>query len=186
MRLCTDISAVLVLVLAGSVSAWTDKSIQSGANAKPDFSGVWKPDPAKMTRKATPKTGQKDLPPPPPPDEDEDSGAPTITIRHQDLKMSITTASPDGEDVSILNLTTDGQENTNPVDEGNTYNKSKSHWDGARLITEWTIQQYGQAIARGTDTRYLGEDGKTMIVDQRIDTDEAVIELHQVFVRADK
>jgi hypothetical protein len=186
MRLLIGIAAGLALGLSYPGFARACDRVQSESAQKPDFSGVWQPDPAKMTRKTTPKAGQKDLPPPPPPDEDDDSGPPSITIQHKDQKISITTSSADGEDVSILNLTTDGQENTNPVDEGNTYNKSKSHWEDGKLITEWTVEQYGKPIFNGRDVRWLSEDGKMMIVETRLENEQTVTELHQELVRKGK
>ncbi|HYL99703.1 MAG TPA: hypothetical protein VEZ90_12170 [Blastocatellia bacterium] len=183
MKAVPVLTSTLAFALTCLASVGSRHWVQPEMSQKPNFSGAWKPDPSKTTRKRTLKdTAQKDLSPPPPPD-DDDEGLPTITIQHQDPKFSETTTSADGEDVSISNLTTDGQENTNPVDEGNTYNKSKSHWEGAKLVTEWVIEQYGRPIAKGTDVRYLLDDGKNMAVDRRVETDAAVIEVHQAFVR---
>jgi hypothetical protein len=185
MSLSSGLAALLALALVCPGVARGRNCIQSESAQKPNFSGTWRLDPARVTRKATPKSVARKDPPPPPDDEDDDPGIPSITIRHQDPNISIMTTSADGEDVSVMNLTTDGRENTNPVDEGNTY-KSKSHWEGPKLITEWTIEQYGTALNRGSDTRSLSEDGATMILETRLETDEEVIELHQVFVRKAK
>lgn len=185
----THIAAVSIvgLCLAFPVLGGNRTGFQSESGAKPNFSGAWRPDPAQATHKTTPKDStQKNLSPPPAPDDDDDDSGPvSITVFHKEPSLSIMTTSGGAEDVSVMNLTTDGRENTNPLDEGITH-KSKSHWDGEKLVTEWTIEQYGATVAKGTETRYLAADGKTMILDTRLETDRDITESHQVFVRKAK
>ena len=177
----------LVLCLTYPGFARSGATFQAETGQKPNFTGAWQPDPARSTVKRHAKDDpQKELPPPPPSDDDDEpSGPQTTKIQHKDPSISIMTTSPGAEDVSVLNLTTDGRENTNPVDEEST-NKSKTHWDGDKLVTEWAVEQYGKVMYKGTDVRSLSKDGAEMIVDTRLETDEGIVELHQVFVRKPK
>src|ERR1700676_2498318 len=101
---------------------------------KPDFSGTWKPDPSKSTIKVTPvknpNTSASDVPPPPPPDE---QGPEVIDQKDNVLK------------IGVLVFTLDGRENNNELGQG-LFQKSKTHWEGSKIITEWVLENDGQKV----------------------------------------
>jgi hypothetical protein len=135
---------------------------------KPDFSGTWKPDPSKSTFKVTPVKNPDhavpDVPPPSPHDEQ-----PPEVIDQKDNTLKI------GE----LAFTLDGRENTNEHGEG-LFQKSKTHWEGNKLITEWVLEHDGQKLVTARQVRSLADDRKTQIVDTHIETPETIIDSHAV------
>jgi hypothetical protein len=82
-------------------------------------------------------------------------------IDQKEPVITITTTSEDprGEMKSFLKLTTDDGENVNEVN-GNEF-RSKSHWDGAKLITTVT----GDKGMRMVEVRSVSGDGKTLTVE---------------------
>jgi hypothetical protein len=138
---------------------------------KPDFSGTWKPDPSKSTFKLTPvknpDPSASDVPPPPPSDEQ-----PPEVIDQKDNALKI------GE----LAFTLDGRENTNQLGEG-FVQKSKTHWEGAKLITEWVLERDGQKLVTARQVRSLAQDGKTQIVDTHVQTPSTIRDSHDVMIK---
>lgn len=59
--------------------------------------------------------------------------------------------------------TTDNAETTQPYGPGAL--KSKTRWEGARLVTDWRLERDGKVAVAGTWTRSLAADGKTQIVE---------------------
>ena len=82
-------------------------------------------------------------------------------IEQKDPVITITTTSEDqrGEMKSFMKLTTDDRENLNEIN-GNEF-RSKSHWDGAKLITTVT----GDKGMRMVEVRSVSGDGKTQTVE---------------------
>src|SRR6266404_3619357 len=82
-------------------------------------------------------------------------------IDQKDPVITITTTSEDqrGEMKSFVKLTTDDRENLNEIN-GNEF-RSKSHWDGAKLITTVT----GDRGMRMVEVRFLSADGKRQTVE---------------------
>jgi hypothetical protein len=138
---------------------------------KPDFNGTWKPDPSKSTFKLTPAKNPDpsaaDVPPPPPPDEQ----SPEV-IDQKDNSLKI------GE----LAFTLDGRENTNELGQG-LLHKSKTHWEGAKLITEWVLERDGQRLVTARQVRSLADGGKTQIVDTHVQTPDAISDSHAVMLK---
>lgn len=126
----------LLLLLAASLSFAADEK-------KPDFSGTWVLD-----------TGKSDFGMLPPVESQ------TTVIEHKEpkIKVSSTVKGQQGEQKVERNYTTDGEENTNK--QGPIEVKSKSHWDGAKLITESKFKIQDNDIEM-KDTWALSEDGKT-------------------------
>jgi TonB family protein len=125
----------------------------------PDFSGRWELDKAKSN-----------LPPASPDDLVE-------VIDHRDPQLRITTKSKDwstefGENiqkpiaVTLFALTipewvttTDGMERSEKYGPGEL--KSKTHWEGERLITAWSLERDGKPEIEGEWVRSLSADGTT-------------------------
>jgi hypothetical protein len=82
-------------------------------------------------------------------------------IDRKDLIVTIATTSEDqrGETKSFVKLTTDDRENLNEIN-GNEF-RSKSHWDGTKLITTIT----GDRGMRMVEVRSVSSDGKTQTVE---------------------
>src|SRR5216684_244076 len=82
-------------------------------------------------------------------------------IDQKDPVITITTTSEDqrGEMKSFMKLTTDDRENLNEIN-GNEF-RSKSHWDGTKLITTVT----GDKGMRMVEVRSVSGDGKTQTVE---------------------
>jgi hypothetical protein len=82
-------------------------------------------------------------------------------IDQKDPVITITTTSEDqrGEMKSFMKLTSDDHENLNEIN-GNEF-RSKSHWDGAKLITTVT----GDKGMRMVEVRSVSGDGKTQTVE---------------------
>jgi hypothetical protein len=74
------------------------------------------------------------------------------------ITISTTSEEPRGEMKSFVRLTTDDRENLNEIN-GNEF-RSKSHWDGAKLITTVT----GDRGMRMIEMRSVSADGKTQTV----------------------
>jgi len=99
--------------------------------AKPNFTGKWVLDVAKSEFGGLPIPDSR-----------------TDVVDHQDpkLKVTIHTKGPAsrGERVADLNYTTDGKENTNKVRDTET--KSRTRWDGKRLIIEGKAEMQGDPV----------------------------------------
>lgn len=115
-------------------------------DSKPNLSGHWVMDAAKSTGR-NPKTCEE-------------------TIEHHDPSLTITTVSEDprGRTTTFLKLATDGSESVNDVN-GNEFH-SKSHWDGARLVTVVT----GDRGMTMTEIRSVSADGKVQTVESFMGT----------------
>ncbi len=99
--------------------------------AKPNFTGKWVLDVGKSEFGGLPIPNSR-----------------TDVVDHKDpsLAVSITTKGPAsrGERVAELKYTTDGKENTNDV--RGTETKSKTRWEGKRLIIEGKAQMDGEPV----------------------------------------
>ena len=135
----------------------------AGAQAKPDFSGVWNMDLSllKTTYKVDPKMKATALPPAP------------VTIRQTAEKIDIenTPPFPGWKPVRhVYNLT--GNESVNH--NGANTETTRSRWEGSKLITEGTSfseTSQGESLWKMVETRWLDAKGR-MIVERRM-TDEA-------------
>ncbi|HEY2943780.1 MAG TPA: hypothetical protein VGN09_15210 [Vicinamibacteria bacterium] len=130
----------------------------SYAQSKPDFSGTWvldreKSDPPGMG----PGGGQGPGASP--------TGDVTITITQTGTELKLERETPAGKMTTAYAL--DGTESKNTGPRGGE-TRSKSHWDGEKLLTE------GQQTMNGPDgpmtvdfkeVRRLDDDGKTMVVE---------------------
>jgi hypothetical protein len=139
---------------------------------KPDFSGTWKVDQSKSTTTTTPaknpnQAAADDAPPPPPLDEQ-----PPEVIQQKGNNLRI----------GDLNFTLDGAENVNELGQGITH-KSKTHWDGNRLVTEWVMERDGATLVKAKQSRALSEDGKAQTVDTHVETSTVITDFHAVMVK---
>jgi len=110
----------------------------------PDLSGRWAMDPAQSSY------GGMALP---------KSYVETIDHKEPSLTISTTTEDQRGEQKYVTKLTTDGRDNLNEIN-GNEFH-SKSHWDGAKLVTTVTGDRGMQLV----EVRSLSADGKTQTVE---------------------
>jgi hypothetical protein len=113
-------------------------------NPKPDFSGRWTIDTAKSNYggRPAPKTYVE-------------------VIEHKDPALTISSTSEDqrGESKMFLKFTTDDRDCVNEVN-GNEFH-SKSHWDGAKLVTTVT----GDRGLSMVEVRSLSANGKVQTVE---------------------
>ena len=138
---------------------------------KPDFSGTWKADQSRSTSKVTPvknpDPAASEAPPPPPIGEQ-----PPEVIEQKGNSLKI------GE----LTFTLDGSENLNELGQG-VLHKSKTHWEGDKLVTEWVLEQDGEPLVKARQVRSLAADGKTQTVDTHVQTPQVVSDSHAVMVK---
>ena len=130
-------SIAYACLLASATCAWTQ-------TAKPDLAGTWTINAA--------RSNYGRMPPP---------KSYVETIEQKGGNLSITSVSEDQNGVTkgFLKLTLDDRDNVNEVN-GNEFH-SKSHWDGAKLITTVT----GDKGLRMVEVRSLSSDGKTQTVE---------------------
>lgn len=139
----TVLLLVVMLALAG---------LACNADDKPNFTGKWVLD-----------TEKSDFGPVPPPTSQSQD------IDHKDPKLKVKTVSksPQGENTVESNRTTDGQENTNTM--GQTEVKSKTVWEGKKLVTTMKRQIQGMDIDI-KDTWDIAEDGKSFTITRELKT----------------
>lgn len=130
---------------------------------KPNFSGSWKPVPEKSTTRKTLKEKPGPDAPPAPPPAPPGAQVPPEFIQHRGPNLRITRVLPEGR-ISMMNFTTDGKENLNVAPGAAISHRSRSHWDGEILVTEWELLRDGKAFMHGKDTRWMSRDGRKMIV----------------------
>jgi len=134
--------AVMKRLLAAALFTTLFSPIPAGAQG-PDFSGTWKMDPTRSESAA-----QKDP-----------IGPVTIVIAQSRNELKIETTRMDGSSVVTYRL--DGSEVQIP---GGT---AKTHWDGARLVTEIERSVQGQAVTT-KETRTLTAGGNEMLVEMTL------------------
>ena len=119
---------------------------------KPDFSGTWNLDKSQSEMGGGPGGGPRMM-------------SPSMTIEHKDPQLIIKRKFDfQGEErTQEMKYTTDGKPNTNPGFRGNTV-KSKTHWDGDKLVTEAT-RETPQGTMETKETYSLSSDGKTLTVE---------------------
>ena len=103
-------------------------------------------------------------------------------IDQKDPVITITTTSEDqrGESKSFMKLTTDDRENLNEIN-GNEF-RSKSHWDGAKLITTVT----GDKGMRMVEVRSVSGDGKTQTVESYMGEVRGTPQMKRVMQKSDR
>ena len=136
------------------------------AQAKSDFSGAWKMDPAKS-----------DFGPMPPPD------SMTQKIVHADpsIKVNIVQTGGSGDMTYDMSYTTDGKECVNHMGEGNEI-KTKLTWDGDDLVGDSAGSYEGNDFT-AKDRWTLSDGGKTMTVTRHISAGGSDFDLKFVFAK---
>jgi hypothetical protein len=130
---------------------------------KPNFSGTWQVDPKNSTSKKTLKEKPGPDAPPAPPPPPLGMLAPMEIIQHREPVLKIIRRLPGGKPTMVI-YSTDGNENVNQMVGGATEQRSKSHWDGEKLVTEWNLLREGAVFMHGRDVRWITLDGRRMIV----------------------
>ena len=130
------VAAFMALALAAGPAAAADK---------PDFSGKWVLDVAKSDFGMLPGP---------------DSQTNNIDHKEPKIKVAMTVKTAQGERSSERNLTTDGEENTNTA--GPLTSKSRSKWDGNRLVTDAKLQTPNGDVEL-KETWELGEGGLLLV-----------------------
>ena len=142
------------------------------AQSKPNFSGRWQVDPSRCTI-AVPA----DL---------------TEVIDHREPVIDLETTVNMGQSTGLalasllaprVRLTTSGAQHTNAMPMGLSL-ASESRWQGDRLVTEWRISGMPSAMT-GAWTRYLSDDGKSMIVELTAAAGDRRVEATLLFARRD-
>lgn len=95
----------------------------------------------------------------------------TLVIDHQGttLKIKRTTKTDQGDRVQEVVYTTDGTENKNPGGGRGGESKTKSTWEGGKLMTKGTVSFQMQDGTTNespfSEVRSLSEDGKTLTIE---------------------
>jgi hypothetical protein len=132
--------AVMKSLVAAALFATLVSSFAAHPYAQgPDFSGTWKMDPARSESAA----------------QNDPIGPVTVVIAQSRDELRVETKRTEGSSVVTYKL--DGSEVKIP---GGT---AKTHWDGARLVTEIEMYVQGQAVTT-KETRSLTSGGNEMIV----------------------
>jgi hypothetical protein len=153
------LALVVTALAAGMFSLTAVGTAKAVSTPEPqtDFSGWWELDKA-----------QSDLPSPFP-----DNLVEVINQRGSEFK--VTTTSKDWNTnkaiaVSLFALmlpefsaTTDNRESVQPFGPGQV--RSKTHWEGTALATEWTLERNGEVAVTGRWLRKLSEDGNTQTIE---------------------
>ena len=145
----------------------TEKSVMAmPGGPHTDFSGRWKLD---KTKSALPSASPDDL---------------VEVIDHRDPQLRITTTSKDWSADFWLNIqkpiavtlfaltipewvaTTDGVERSEKY--GPAELKSKTYWEGERLITAWSLERDGRPEITGEWVRSLSADGRTQSLEIQV------------------
>jgi beta-lactamase regulating signal transducer with metallopeptidase domain len=155
--------ATLALVVAAmtagmfSLTAVGTAKVVSTPEPQTDFSGRWELDKA-----------QSELPSPFPDNLVE-------VVDQHGSEFKVTTTSKDWNTnkaiaVSLFALmlpefsaTTDNKETVQPFGPGQV--RSKTHWEGSHLATEWTLERNGEVAVTGRWLRKLSEDGNTQTIE---------------------
>src|SRR5713101_5471124 len=103
-------------------------------------------------------------------------------IDQKDPVITISTTSEDqrGEMKSFMKLTTDDRENLNEIN-GNEF-RSKSHWDGAKLITTVT----GDRGMRMVEVRFVSADGKRQTVETYVGEVRGNPQMKRVMLKSER
>ena len=171
-------------LVRGVLTGWIAAIVVSAALAaagKPDFSGTWLVDQARSTSHPTERPNadpNAPLPPPPPPPPPPGKTSPPYIVTHQDPLLTI----QEGPASYTLRLSTDGKENVNRQSNDRTH-RSTTRWEGDKLVTQWTLEDNGETLAQGTDTRSLSENGAVMIDDRTIKWPRLETSVHLVLKR---
>jgi hypothetical protein len=106
-------------------------------------------------------------------------------IQHQEPKLTITQVWKDteGEHTVVWQLTTDGVENLNRMNEVEI--ASRTIWEDNKLVTEWRMRR-GPQLSEGKYVRSLSEDRKTLMIGIRRRSGSNEIEQHLIFVESTK
>jgi len=132
------------------------------AMAKTDFSGTWKI-----------VLDKSDFGPMPPPEKVEQ----VVEHKDSDLKVNVTQVGQQGELKMELNYSTE-KETTNTF--RNTPMKSTAKWDGDKLVVVSKLEFQGNEVVI-EDTWSLGDEGKTLTLDRKLNTPQGDIEMKHVF-----
>jgi arylamine N-acetyltransferase len=157
-------------LLALSVAV-TLATAPASAQARPDFSGIWKVNVSKS-----------DAPPARPGGQAPDMSQISVTITQ--AADSVVLVQAMGEQSRTVVHYLDGRESTNTTGRGTT--KAKSHWEGSALITEGTMTAttpMGEMQMTTKEVRELSADGKTMTVTTTTDSPRGTMTRKTVFDR---
>jgi ABC-type Fe3+ transport system substrate-binding protein len=61
--------------------------------------------------------------------------------------------------------------------------KSKTHWEASKLVTEWILERDGQKLVTARQVRSLADGGKTQIVDTHVQTSDTISDSHAVMIQ---
>lgn len=134
------------------------------AMAKTDFTGTWKI-----------VLDKSDFGPMPPPEKVEQ----TVEQKENDFKVNMTQVGQQGEVKIELNYSTD-KETTNTF--RNAPMKSTAKWEGEKLVVVSKLEFQGNEIVI-QDTWSLSDEGKTLVMDRKLNTPQGDLEMKHVFAK---
>lgn len=119
------------------------------AEARPDFSGDWKMDPARSVSANTGEPGAGDR---------------SVIIKQTATEVSIETRYGDKSETLVYKL--DGTQTEKPAQDNGPF-QWRAEWDGGRLLTE-TNRNVNRATVTIKEARTLDPKGKEMTVDRTL------------------
>ncbi|MCA1592320.1 MAG: hypothetical protein LC754_06655 [Acidobacteria bacterium] len=168
--------ACVLLLACVSVCAAKDDKTKGAVKSRPDLSGTWGRDKSKsdfgMLASSPAAKADETL---------------TITQNEPEIKITRTLSLNGREEVQALVYYTDGRGETNPSTLGRIGVKSKTKWDGGKLVSESKLTHEsprgGTFSIDSTEKWQLSSDGKTLTQTNIIVTPRGVQTVRQVFNR---
>ena len=115
----------------------------------------------------------------------------TLTITHKEpgLKITRKVSVGDQQQAQELSYFNDGRGETNPAAFGNTNVKTKTKWDGTKIVSKGTITIIPRSTSEPiyidlVEKRELSADGKTLVINLFISNPAGNEVIKQVFNRA--
>jgi hypothetical protein len=167
-------ASLLVLCLLASAAAGDDKKKEG--KARPDFSGTWQLDRAKSD------FGEWS-------DKPLSKADSTLAVEHRDpeLKIKRTLSLNGQQEVREFTYYTDERGETNPATIGAGEVKSKTKWDGDKVVSQAHMTQKGQGGTYELDVTQkwqVSSDGKTLTYTTTIGNQMGVQQVKLVYRRA--
>jgi hypothetical protein len=107
-----------------------------------------------------------------------------VVIEHNEPNLKIIVRIPDQdyEMTYVLTtdvLTTDGSENLNWMPSHTVFHKSRTHWEGDKLVTAFQLMIKEKVLIEGRKVRFRADDGKTLILEQHLEDSKSKTEARQ-------
>jgi hypothetical protein len=102
-----------------------------------------------------------------------------VVIEHNEPNLKIIVRIPDQDYEMTYVLTTDGSENLNRMPSHTVFHKSRTHWEGDKLVTAFQLMIKEKVLIEGRKVRFRADDGKTLILEQHLEDSKSKTEARQ-------